>query len=142
MTGLTIEVLPRRLMWLPMVKSQRANAGITANVEGGPKVLGDNRLVSKMHLFAISFGGLRCVVNIFPIRIFLLLQSTSVPVHKNWAAIWVMDYNRDISRNEAELSGLQASPATLAPVHKITKRVTGRESMYFHNAKLLPWYAG
>jgi len=60
-----IEVLSRRLVWLPTAKNQLVSAGIMAGVGGGPKVLEDSQLIPKMHLFAISFGGLRCDVNDF-----------------------------------------------------------------------------
>jgi len=64
--GLMIEVLSRRLAWLPTAKTQLVSAGIVAGVGGGPKALEGSQLVLKMHLFPISSGGLRCDVRILP----------------------------------------------------------------------------
>jgi len=65
-----IGALSRRLAWLPTVKNQLVSAGITAGVGGGPKALEGSRLITKTHLFAISFGGLRCDVNVFRFEYF------------------------------------------------------------------------
>lgn len=70
MTGSMIEVLSRRLVWLPTVKNQLVNAGTTVGVGGGPKVLDGSQLVLKVHLFAISFGSLRRDVDVFRFEYF------------------------------------------------------------------------
>lgn len=62
-----IEVLSQMSTHPPMVRSWRESAGITADVEGGPKVVEDSQLALKTHL-AIFLSGVHCDINIFLIR--------------------------------------------------------------------------
>jgi len=94
-------------------------------------VLEDSQLVPKMHLFAISFGGLRCDVNTFPIRLFFLLQSTSVPdSRESGGDPRVTDWDHDdISGNEALELKLLRSPLPPPRPRQSPHLATGRESM-------------